>query len=88
VIRQDEGSVMVIGRWRRGNTADEIATQDLMQLALFWAAAAVEMAAGSEAFSLASTEDEASLSNFHSLRVADGEVLFLWDGETMASKTQ
>ncbi len=61
-------------------TADEIALEVLMQLAKAWAAAAVEMAAETPgAFPLASPEDEASLSDFHSLLVAD--VLFLWDWE-------
>ncbi len=52
-------------------TADEIALEVLMQLAKAWAAAAVEMAAETPgAFPLASPEDEASLSDFHSLLVS------------------
>jgi hypothetical protein len=63
-------------------TADEIALEVLVQLAKTWAAAAVEMAAEAPgAFPLASRLDEASLSEFHSLLVADSDVLFLWNWE-------
>ena len=63
-------------------TADEIALEVLVQLAKNWAAAAFEMAAEVPgAFPLARPEDEASLSDFHSLLVADSDVLFLWDWE-------
>ena len=61
-------------------TADEIALEVLVELAKDWAAAAVEMAAETPgAFPFASPEDEVSLSEFHSLLVADADVLFLWD---------
>ena len=61
-------------------TADEIALEVLEELAKDWAAAAVEMAAETPgAFPFASPEDEVSLSEFHSLLVADADVLFLWD---------
>jgi hypothetical protein len=61
-------------------TADEIALEVLVQLAKAWAAAALEMAAEVPgAFPLASPEDQASLSDFHSQVVADSDVLFLWN---------
>ncbi len=63
-------------------TADEIALEVLVQLATAWAAAAVEMAEDTPgAFPFASPGDEASLSEFHSLLVADSDVLYLWDWE-------
>jgi hypothetical protein len=63
-------------------TADEIALEVLMELAKAWAAAAVEMAVESPGtFPFASPEDEASLSDFHALLVADSDVLYLWDWE-------
>jgi hypothetical protein len=63
-------------------TADEIALEALMQLAKTWAAAAVENAAETPgAFPFASPGDEASLTEFHSLLVADSDVLFLWNWE-------
>jgi hypothetical protein len=63
-------------------TADEIALEVLIELAKDWAATAVEMAAATPgAFPFASSEDEVSLSEFHSLLVADADIMFLWDWE-------
>jgi hypothetical protein len=63
-------------------TADEIALAVLVQLAGDWALFAVEIEEERPgAFPLASPEDESSLSDFHSLLVADADVLFLWDWE-------
>ena len=61
-------------------TADEIALEVLVQMAKTWAVVAVEMAAETPgAFPLASPGDEACLSEFHALLVADSDVLFLWN---------
>jgi len=63
-------------------TADEIALEVLVQLACTSALVAVEQAAETpEAFPLASPEDEVSLLEFHSMLVADSDVLYLWDWE-------
>jgi hypothetical protein len=61
-------------------TADEIALEVLVEMARNWALLAVELTAEAPgAFPLASPEDEASLLEFHSLLVADSDVLYLWN---------
>ena len=63
-------------------TADEIALEVLAQLARTWALVAVELAAEAPGvFPFASPEDEASLAEFHSMLVADSDVLYLWNWE-------
>jgi hypothetical protein len=63
-------------------TADEIALEVLVQLAEDWVLFAVEVEEERPGtFPLASPEDESSLSEFHSLLIADADVLFLWDWE-------
>jgi hypothetical protein len=61
-------------------TADEIALEVLVEMARNWVLLALELAPEARgAFPLASPEDEASLLEFHSLLVADSDVLYLWN---------